>query len=351
VLSTEAVDVLKRYVTAENQKQKDNQLYVHNSENRYHILLHDNVPEFQQAAVEIANHKILRAVLDHTLGKHCTLVSASVITNTYGAKGQEWHYDTATSAAVYPDYIVAEYTVAVALQDTTADMGATGVCPGTHECQYPGFDYDQLEENFLKNRTLVDEWGGEFWDYIGYNLPCPIQAVMNSGDALLYNSDTIHKGSAHVDPVAGDRAVMFLVFAESRQGPDDNRMLPQGQVYALPWSSWGHTIDEFVTMSEHPWRWWHSLGLFNYATGVSSLVRPWNLIDIMINMFIHEDEEFLTWFEEKFNDLMFYNFIVIGVYLLVIVPLTLAIMLCVVRTSRKHDGQETKKANKKRKKE
>ena len=50
MLSTEAVDVLKRYVTAENQKQKDNQLYVHNSENRYHILLDDNVPEFQQAA-------------------------------------------------------------------------------------------------------------------------------------------------------------------------------------------------------------------------------------------------------------------------------------------------------------
>ena len=31
---------------------------------------------------------------------------------------------------VHPDYIVPEYTIAVALQDTTAAMGATGICPG-----------------------------------------------------------------------------------------------------------------------------------------------------------------------------------------------------------------------------
>ena len=59
---------------------------------------------------------------------------------------------------------------------------------GTHECQYPDFDYEKLEKDFRKNSTLVEEWEGEFWDYIGYNLPCPVQAVMNSGDALVRKS-------------------------------------------------------------------------------------------------------------------------------------------------------------------
>jgi hypothetical protein len=109
---------------------------------------------------------------------------------------------------------------------------------------------------------------------------------MSQGDALLYDSDVTHQGRAHTDPNAPDRALLFITFAGSRQGPDDARGLPLGQVHALDWRMWGHTIDDCATMKERPWRFWHAFGI----GGKRDNVRPWNLLDVLLIIFADENE-------------------------------------------------------------
>jgi ectoine hydroxylase-related dioxygenase (phytanoyl-CoA dioxygenase family) len=53
------------------------------------------------------------------------------MTSEYGATDQHFHADVQIPKAVYPDLIVPEYTLAIALQDVTKEMGSTGLCPGT----------------------------------------------------------------------------------------------------------------------------------------------------------------------------------------------------------------------------
>lgn len=55
------------------------------------------------------------------------MVSVSLLTSEYGAADQKFHVDAGTSEAGYPDLIVPEYTLAIALQDVTKEMGSTGL--------------------------------------------------------------------------------------------------------------------------------------------------------------------------------------------------------------------------------
>lgn len=96
---------------------------------------HEN-PLIQAALKEVALHPILRPLIDGALGPGSSLVSMSVITNVYGAKGQYFHSDTHTSIATHPDYFVQEFQLGIPLQNTTVEMGATEICPGTHKCRY-----------------------------------------------------------------------------------------------------------------------------------------------------------------------------------------------------------------------
>lgn len=155
-------------------------------------------------------------------------------------------------------------------------MGATHICPGTHTCnEVFGVDGEDDEEEI----RLANEI-------------CPLRTAIGQGDAFIYQSDMKHRGTAHTDPDAPDRAFVFLIFAGSQQGPNDKRHLPFGQVRALKWHLWGHTIDDFVTLKDRPWRWWHSFGISNKPNSTST-VRPWTLIDELKMIFADGDEEFV----------------------------------------------------------
>lgn len=95
---------------------------------------HEN-PLVQAALKEVATHPVLRPLLDAALGPSSSLVSMSAITNVHGAAEQHFHADTHTSAATHPEYFVPEFQLGIPLQNTTAEMGATEVCPGTHRCR------------------------------------------------------------------------------------------------------------------------------------------------------------------------------------------------------------------------
>jgi ectoine hydroxylase-related dioxygenase (phytanoyl-CoA dioxygenase family) len=278
VLSKDTARELREFILRENHRVES--AHVMSNEHRYHVMPDHSHPTIQQAFQEIASHMVLRPLIDSLLGPRSSLVAFSAITNEYGAENQEWHYDTATSHANYPRYFVPEYTLAIPLQDTTEGMGPTGICPGTSKCSWPDFDYSKLEEYFEQN-VETDEWDG-FDQWLRNNLPCPMTVAVDAGDAMLYNADVFHRGTAHTDPSAPERVVVFLTFAGSRQGPNDHRSLPFGTVHSLNWKTWGHTIDEFLTIKEKPWRPWHALGLYSSkADGV----RPWTIPDNFLMIF------------------------------------------------------------------
>jgi hypothetical protein len=259
--------------------------FVTNPYHRYHVMPPHTEPTLQETLKQVAQHPVVKPVLDGLLGPSSTVVSVSLVTSEYGATDQHFHVDAGTSAAGYPDLIVPEYTLAIALQDVTREMGSTGLCPGTQNCHWPDFDWVQLKKQW-KQETEEEKTTNKFSEWLLYHMPCNVTADMMQGDAMLYNSDVTHRGRAHTDPNAPERALLFIIFAGSRQGPDDTRGLPLGQVHALDWRMWGHTIDDCATMKERPWRLWHVFGIGNSKGSV----RPWNLLDEILIIFAHEKE-------------------------------------------------------------
>ncbi|KAL3916025.1 MAG: hypothetical protein SGILL_005363 [Bacillariaceae sp.] len=276
VLTKKTSRELREFILEENHRVES--AHVMSNEHRYHIMPDHSHPSIKQAFQEMASHEVLRPLIDNLLGPKSSLVAMSAITNEFGAGKQEWHYDTATSYATHPRHFVPEYTLAISLQDTAEEMGPTGICPGTSKCSWPNFNYAQLEEYF-EQHVNVDEWDN-FDHWFRNNLPCPLTMTVDAGDALLYSADVFHRGNAHTDPDAPDRVVIFLTFAGSRQGPHDRRSLPFGTVHSLNWKSWGHTIDDFLTIKDKPWRFWD--GFIAYT---SSGVRPWTIPDNFLMIF------------------------------------------------------------------
>jgi len=194
----------------------------------------------------------------------------------------------------------------------------------------PDYDYDEWEKEFEANQTLIDEYQ-DFDDYASYIMPCKVRATVNQGDALFYNTDMWHRGGAHTDPDAPERAVLFLSLASSRQGPDDHRVLSFGKVYSLDWRMWGQTIEDFGTMKERRWRAWHAFGLFNGK----DRIRPFTLIDAFLHIYQLEGNvgDFVskTFSEETVWDftivLLMYSAFAAVVYVACALPLFICVIL------------------------
>eukprot|EP00526_Cylindrotheca_closterium_P000731 CAMPEP_0113650882 /NCGR_PEP_ID=MMETSP0017_2-20120614/27102_1 /TAXON_ID=2856 /ORGANISM="Cylindrotheca closterium" /LENGTH=378 /DNA_ID=CAMNT_0000563477 /DNA_START=1 /DNA_END=1133 /DNA_ORIENTATION=+ /assembly_acc=CAM_ASM_000147 len=334
ILSPTTTSNLRQYILKANYEIEGT--FIKENENRFHIIPDPMEPSIRTALKEIAAHKVFRPLIDSVLGPSSSLVALSVITNLYEAEGQDWHGDTGMSYATHPDYFVPEFTLSIPLQDTTKEMGATGICPGTHKCDGLMMDYnvvrpmyendvrrseeEQRELKATRDRNgdgtedneeeseddemesedeeeSDDEEGSDderpptFEEWLIYNHPCNVTASVNAGDGMLYNAALSHKGGAHTDPTARERVAIFITFAGTRQSPSDRRSLPMGTVHSLHWKRWGHTIDDFLTMEEQPWRIWHILG-FGLPTSSTKAanVRPWTMLDYFWMIFKHQDE-------------------------------------------------------------
>jgi hypothetical protein len=126
VLTRETAADLRKYILKVN-NQSGAGYYVHNPANRHHVAIDINIPIVRQAMKEVAEHPVMRPLIDDLLGPAASLVSLNAITNLYGAIDQSWHADC-EGAESYPDHFVYEYGLGIALQDTTKEMGATGMC-------------------------------------------------------------------------------------------------------------------------------------------------------------------------------------------------------------------------------
>jgi hypothetical protein len=186
------------------------------------------------------------------------IIEFTAITSAYRAKDQHDHQDVVApgSGAKFARSFVPSYSLFIPLQDTTYEMGATHVCPGSHMCS-------EGCEEYCPDHNLAMSGENNLWP---------------QGWGALLNQQTFHKGMGHTDPTAIDRVVLVATFApQPRISSLETRMIAQGGSYSLLWSQWGHTFHDFAhaeTRMTEPQGTLRSLGLlkgkgWNYLTVAS----------------------------------------------------------------------------------
>lgn len=164
--------------------------------------------------------------LEAVLGPDPAVMEFAHITAEYGATDQSSHPDVSAyeSSAKYARSFAPSYTLFIPLQDTTYEMGATHICPGSHVC---GTGAERQCETFnvamsggrarRENSRSINDGSTN------------TSSTWQAGWGALMNSQTIHRGMAHTDPNAMDRVVITLTFVPrpnwNRQGQMDTRML------------------------------------------------------------------------------------------------------------------------------
>lgn len=256
LLTKETASQLRELIVEGNSKQQG--FFVLENEFRYSWGIDINMhPAFKQFWKELASNQILVDALQEIVGPDPAVIEFTAITSSYGAKAQDDHQDVLpdTSAAKFPHTFVPSYSLFIPLQDTSYDMGATHVCPGTHICG------DGAENNCLAH-NLAMSGDDDIWP---------------TGWGALVNQQTTHKGMGHTKQGGLDRVVIIATFAPRPQTfrQLETRMIAQGGSYSMAWSQWGHTFSDFVHADQRMWeplKTMRSLGLWK--------AKGWNWVSI-----------------------------------------------------------------------
>jgi len=257
LLTNETATTLRDWIVVENHRREG--WNVIGSQNRYtwgiDMNMHPTLQTFWQELA--ANEKLMNGV-EAIVGSNPAIIEFTAITSSYGAEDQYMHADVIASASAvkYARSFVPSYSLFVPLQDTTYEMGATHVCPGSHLCSEA---HDPCEEH---GAFAVS--GEGIW-------------AMGSGAFL--NQQTFHRGMGYTQKGGIDRVVLIATFASRpnyRLGLE-TRMIGQGGSYSLIWHQWGHTLSDYVHSDKRmtePQKTFRSLGLikgngWNYLSSLS----------------------------------------------------------------------------------
>mmetsp|Transcript_2040 Transcript_2040/g.2893 ORF Transcript_2040/g.2893 Transcript_2040/m.2893 type:complete len:1042 (-) Transcript_2040:121-3246(-) len=247
VLEEEAATQLRDYIISRNHNlTEEESIFVIEGDNRYSFALGSEEPSVSKAMAQISTNERFKPALEKILGRNPALIEMTAITASSGAKPQYWHDDVISSGSAmqFGRAFGPSYSIFIQLQNTTEDMGATQVCPGTHYCATGSMDRFCEKKGF----QIVGESG--YW---------------SAGDALLMNMNIWHRGEAHVDPTAGDRVMLILTFVPQPQTYAESRQMSQGITFSLRWDMWGHTLYDLADAKRRmsqPWATLRALGLY-----------------------------------------------------------------------------------------
>ena len=276
LLSNETARELRDYIITQN-KQIESWFVIQN-EHRYSwgIDINNMHPKFQTFWKELASNKFLVESLEQIIGKNPAIIEFTAITSEYGAVDQHDHQDVVPpgSATKFAQSFIPSYSLFIPLQDTTYEMGATHVCPGSHYCSVNCERYCQ---------------------HFGGNIPLSGKKSQNNRDKVwkqgygaLVNQQTTHKGMGHTQRNGPDRVVLIATFAprpliKYRHGVE-RRMISQGGSYSLLYTQWGHTFYDYANAAsrmKEPFTTLRSFGLLK-ADG-------WNLLSVASMRIINEE--------------------------------------------------------------
>lgn len=256
LLTPQTAHEIREFIVEQNKVQEGFTVIM--NEHRYSWGIDINMhPALKKFWKELAANRLLVDALQEIAGPDPAIIEFTAITSAYGAVDQFDHHDlsTAGSPAKYAHTFATSYGLFIPLQDTSHDMGATHVCPGTHLCTEGGED-TCFEYSFPVSGD-DDNWP--------------------TGWGALINQQTVHKGMGHTKIGSKDRVVIIATFAPRPRTPTglETRMLGQGGSYSLRWSQWGHTFSDFVFAEKRmyePQKTMRALGLLKG--------RGWNLITV-----------------------------------------------------------------------
>ena len=224
LLSPASVTALQSYLQHKNANIHKEEVYVVSQGYQrlsYGLEATEN-PAVQQALEDITSHPLLPSLLEATLGvSDPALTELTAITAYFGAEDQVIHSDTKSDgyAAQFAQTYTHTYSLFVPVQDTTADMGVTLVCPGTHYCTN-----DDMAVHCRESMVGVDEV------FAPSNNNNNDTVVWKAGDGFLFNQQVWHGGSAHTDSVHTERIMFVVSFAARPQLGTDPRQLARGYV-------------------------------------------------------------------------------------------------------------------------
>ena len=208
-------------------------------------------PAILEALEQVGRHPVITTALKGILGDDPAILEISTLTSLNGAEDQGIHSDSDWfgSSLLYSRNFLHSYSLFVALQDTSKDLGATTVCPGTHYCA----DVD-LEEMCLENGSFEVSTNG----HTGHD------GLLRKGDAFMFNQNVWHRGPQNVDPDGLDRIMFILTFATAKDSTVDRRRQGLGTYYYQRYNLWGATFgmlkDASKTMVQ-PWSFFRAMGL------------------------------------------------------------------------------------------
>jgi hypothetical protein len=273
VLREETADRLRQYISDRSNRRERFNVIENELRYSYSLEVHQD-PIVVQAMKEIATHPLVRPALEKIIGPNPAVVEFSDITSTFGSEEQRWHQDIVPlgSAFKYARSFIPSYSLFIPLQDTTAEMGATQICPGTHMCG-------------PENEHCVN--GGAFHVSGDTNR-------WRKGDAAMMNQHLHHRGPAHVDPNATDRVLFVLTLApRPRFGKMEleTRILGQGAAYSNNWNNWGHTLDDFANAPDvmrQPWKTLRALGIYRPPNALWG----WDFMTTILGRMVNEEYYF-----------------------------------------------------------
>jgi ectoine hydroxylase-related dioxygenase (phytanoyl-CoA dioxygenase family) len=146
--------------------------------------------------LRLAEHPAVIAVLDAVLLPNYLLSTAQTIRLHPGEAAQGWHTDDGFYLAPRPYSRPLGITVIWALEDFTADNGATELIPGSHR------------------------WGTEHPDTRDV---APVAAVMPAGSALVFDAALWHRGGANRS--SGTRLALSPQYCQPYLRPQESQLL------------------------------------------------------------------------------------------------------------------------------
>jgi Phytanoyl-CoA dioxygenase (PhyH). len=291
LLKPETAAAMREYVLRRNHAlTEDDAIWLISNNQRWSFPIGaDDDPSVPPVLQEIATNEPFQKAIEALMGEDPAMVEFTAITSAYGAGDQHWHADNDYTASQmhYSRSFVPMYSLFIPLQDTTAQMGATSACPGTHLCGVEG----RLSE-------LCEDLNFQVTDSRGRLALEEKDHVWKTGDGFLMNLNTFHRGPGHTDPNGIERVMLILTISPRPIGPHfERRQISLGTSYSCKWDMWGLTMKDLAVMDKikgFPWKILRTLGIYKQIGTHRNhdVLWGWDYLTVMCSRIVNEQMGF-----------------------------------------------------------
>jgi len=229
VIDRETASKFRDFTLFRNSKLRPNEkVFVMKSENQtrwaFAIKPQDD-PVVADVLEQVYKNNRFRSTLEEFLGPDPALIKMQTITSRAGAESQGYHPDTISEASMktFIRSFLPHFSVFIYLQDTTKEMGATWICPGTQFC-------DKINKNVKNKCKPITS------DYNHHQNT----RFMRAGNAVIMNQNTFHRGGQYTLRDGPHRSIIVMTFTARHRRRNKTKT---EQKRPIPSGSWSTEAD------------------------------------------------------------------------------------------------------------